>query len=227
MKAIFKSSLIIVGEFLLISGVNFLYRNWEVSSIYWLDISIITIIYIVIILNNVDKLNNCKVFNRQTGGMGILWTISFFYILSALALIIVAHNYWLAIGNLLLSHLILLLLLSLGVYFSYYANRYTVPLKKEDNIRQMLDYIELIDNELENKGNKDLKEEIRFIKNELNTLSPSSNSNIMQLNEYFIDEASRILMIIQTSYSGDYNAVKFNLNKCKRILDERKKYYFS
>ncbi|MDR2085721.1 MAG: hypothetical protein LBP72_00940 [Dysgonamonadaceae bacterium] len=228
MKTIFKCFLIIAGEFLVVYGVNFLYHNREANLIYWLNISVATIIYTVLILNNIDKLNNWKVFNRQTGGMGILWTFSFFYILFALILIIVAHNYWLSFNLLLLFHVLLLLLLSIGIYSSFNANKYANQIKEEENyILQMLNHIQLIELELGNKGNKELKEEIQAIKEDLRTLSPPSDSNIMHLDEHFIDEASLALTIMQTNHSCDYNALKFNLNKCKRILDERKKYYFS
>jgi hypothetical protein len=158
--------------------------------------------------------------------MGILWTSSFFYILLALVLILIAYNQWLNFHSLLLFHVILLFLLSTGIYFSYYVNKYTHEIRREENnIQQMLIHINLIDSELGEKGDKELKEELSSLRNELNNLLPSSDSDVIQLDEHFIDEASRVLMIIQTNYSGDYNAIKFNLNKCKRILDERKKYF--
>ncbi|MDR2058126.1 MAG: hypothetical protein LBP83_07610 [Dysgonamonadaceae bacterium] len=225
MKTALKVFLITAGEGLVLLGCKFMYNHREIDPVFWLNMVVASIMYLVIILNMTRKINYFY-FKVPKGEMGIFWTFSLFYILFAAGLIISGYSRLLSFNTLLLLHSLLLFFIFAGIYFSFSVNEYIIYYNKKkihrDIIRQMYNHISLIENELSFKKVHNLKKEIHSIKKQVESIVPSDDPETIRRDENFVRKTAHILDILKNDFPNNYTILECKLNKCNKILKERK-----
>ncbi len=168
---------------------------------------------------------------RRIGNMGLKWGVVFFYVLFAVAIIVLSDVYGLTFYKQLFLHGITVVLLIIGFAFVVHGAS-NIGQVHEQQVADRLG-LEVMRREAKNlyndaldKGNvpAELTSRISKLIEELRFVSPSGSLDAADLEKRFADTAARARVMI-SSYTANGEDLAAELSKLERILKDRKSVY--
>jgi hypothetical protein len=225
--------LLISGLALIFTGFFVFFPNDIGKNIFWLDLSVVCLVFIVTVFTASWFFGINLDFEEQIGGLGILLIQIRIYSLFALTIIIIGYLVEARFLYQLFFQLAAVFLLLIGYFFSQISLNKSLSVQREQNIdrngkEQILNAINqfeiLISSNSANFGTE--KQKIDKIKETVRYFSPTNSQLASQLD-------SEILSTIQRAYSVVYNdsdgksEVFSLLSKCEELLKIRKNTSFN
>jgi hypothetical protein len=227
-----------LGYFILIFGIALIVTGFFIfipeekrNHIFWLDLIVICLIYLINFANIFGLIGIYFDFNKQIAGLGIRLVYIRFYSLFAIAIILICwimkvsfiHQFFLQLlGLFFLSVAFFLSQLSSGKATSV-ATEQDALRKGKDDVLKAINSFEILFSVDSSKWIKE-KTKIEFLKEDVRYLSPSNNPSAYELD-------TKILSTLNEAYDS---AIKKNeggteiialLNKCEELLKLRKNMY--
>jgi len=224
--------LVLFGEVLLI--ISFLYFGRNVQSdILILNIIVSSIIYglffIGIIIPWIDLKDNSQ---RQIGSIGIREFVTYFYMLLAIAAMIIFNTVNpINFTDQLITHGILFFLLLFGLFMAFSSSEQVKEVYEEEKQnRDCIDEMKKATKEVQLKIDmmKDIPSDIisrlNALQENLRFLSPCNNNDAFELENKFVDEM-KTLNNYFFNIPLNFDNIDENIRNCERIFKERKQVF--
>lgn len=223
--------LIAFGEILIISGFYILVPADLRGNIFFLNIVVVSIVYLVNVFSFLDFFPTVSEIDRSVAGLGIKWFFILAYSILALTILTIGLVTILSFKYQLVLQLFTLFILLVGLVISARSSDKSQKLAdqqgEERNRKQQINDIllrlsldikrKVPDNEQELNLIEKLKEKNRM-------LTVSNHLTAQELENEIINELSNLNGIILTNDSTN-NKILEVLNRCQILFDQRKQFY--
>ena len=232
LRKVFSILLLIIGEALIIIG--FLYFGKGVNpKILSLNIVISSIIYLLFYIDMFFPFVDFSDKSQKTvGSLGLRWFVTIFYLLVAIAVMLVFYYVKpISLNAQIIIHSILFFLLLLGLYFAISASAKVQEVyEKEEEVRDYLTEMKNVTKEVQrsldqlNNIPSNIISKIEKLQEDIRYISPSNNQEAHSLEADYI----KSIKLVQDCFydaSIDYKKLFERIMDCERIYLERKEIY--
>jgi|WetSurMetagenome_2_1015567.scaffolds.fasta_scaffold00598_12 hypothetical protein len=228
-KRIISVLLLLAGEVLIIFCFLHFGKNFD-KKVLTLDIIISSIIYLLCFIDMLFPLINLKDKSQKViGSIGLRWFFIFFYMLIAIAaMIIFTKTIPLEITSLYLIHGILFFLLCVGLYFALQASqKVNEVFQHETQIRGRVEEMRKATKEVMLKLDRvkdirsDVTKRVTVLYENLRFITPSDNRSAYELETDYLNEIKSVKdCLFEIPYN--YDKIFENIENCERTYKERK-----
>ncbi len=231
-QRIFSYLLLLAGEALIIICFLYFGNNLD-TNILALNIIVSSIMYsllfIDILFPTVDFRDNSQ---RTIGSIGLRWFFTFFYILSAIGVMVVFNIIKpIDINSQIIIQCILVFLLLFGMYFSITSSHKVPEVFMEEKLnRSRLEEMKKATNDVLLKLDRikakpqDLISRLTSLKENLRFVSPCNNNDAFELEKTFIAEMKTVQDCL-LEIPINYDRIIENIQNCERTYNERKQIF--
>lgn len=222
---------LVAGLALIFTGFFLFVPDDKRNDIFWLDLAVACFVFLVASFTELIFFGVNKDFEKQVGSLGIRFVYVRFYVLAAIAIIIIGYFDKVGFRLQLFFQLLAAFILLLGYFFSHLSSSKVVSVKAEQEMqRRGKDEILRTLNQFEILITKDTakfgaeKQKIDALKETVRYLSPTNNQSANEID-------AEIATTIQQAYAiakdkDDGKAEVFSLlNRCEELLKLRKNSY--
>jgi hypothetical protein len=231
-QRIFSYLLLLVGEALII--ICFLYFGSNLdTNILALNIIVSSIIYSLLFIDILFPIVDLKDNSQRTiGSIGLRWFFTFFYILSAIGVMVVFNIIKpIDTNSQIIIQCILVFLLLFGMYFSITSSHKVPEVFMEEKLnRSRLEEMKKATTDVLLKLDRikakpqDLISRLTTLKENLRFISPSNNHDAYELEKTFIAEMKTVQDCL-LEIPINYDKIIENIQNCERTYNERKQIF--
>jgi hypothetical protein len=222
---------LIAGLALIFTGYFLFVQQEKRNNIFWLDLSVTCLIFIVTIFTELGLFGFNFDFEKQVGGLGIRLSYIRFYSFLAIVIIITCYLYHVNFRYQLFFQLLAGFLLLIGYFFSYVSSRKAVTVQIEQSVQrkgkeEILKAIGEFEILFSNDAAKFIteKQKIDTIKETARYLSPTNNDSANEIDSEIASNIQQAYALAKTN-TDDKAEVFLLLNKCEELLKLRKNIY--
>jgi hypothetical protein len=218
---------------LIISSFFLLTNEGKRDNIFWLNIIVASVIYLINVSNFFDFFSFNKSFESSIAGIGVRWFWVTIYSVIAILGIIFGLTMPIGFNIQLFYQSVILFGLIVSLYVSYIAASHSNSVTNEESlvradIKQIAELLLRIEFSINSKGAEwEVERQLVLkLKDKSRYLSASNNNLAKELEKEFIQVAQLILSDLNKT-SIDRQLIVKNLNHCDTLLKQRKELYFN